>query len=683
GFGLILFLLGNEFFGPNSLFSKKRNNVGEIAGESVSYEEYRQKMEEAENDFIIRTGKNVTENDRTSIQEQAWNELIFKYAYAPEFKKLGVTVTKEELTEMVQGKNIHPTIKQLFTNPQTQQFDKNFVKEFLRNIDKREQRDQALWYSVEKSLSPDRLKTKYFNLLKLSNYVTKEEAKNEYKNQTAKRDAKFLYVSYYTIADSTIKVEDDDLKEYIDKNKDKYKVEEGRSIDYVTFALNPSKSDSAIFSKELTELSNEFKNNDNDSLFVINNSDNPQAPSFKNIGELPEQLKSMANNLTIDSVYGPYNQAGKIVIFKVLSTKNDSVYSARASHILIKPNGDTPEAKAEALKQANSIIAQIKGGAPFEQLARVHGTDGTASRGGDLGWFSQGQMVKKFNDVVFAASNKGLIPQPVETEFGYHIIQVTETKTNKKYELASVEREIVPTEETKDLAYNKAAAFAASVNDTSEFNKALKKDSLTKLSAKNFKKNDKYINSLPNAREIVRWAFTDAKVGTVSQVFTMDNSYIVAIVTGTREEGTASVDDVRDEVKVKVLNEKKAEKILEKLKDGKGSLEEMATKYGTGATSNTAKDVTFATSSVPSMGYEPVAVGKIFGLQKGKRSAPFKGENGVAIVEVISETPAPEIADYNVYKTQLTQQRSGREDYSIDEAIKKHAEVKDNRFRFF
>lgn len=685
GFGLLLFLLGNEFFGPNSLFSKNKNNVGEIAGEKISYEEYRQKLEETENDYLIRSGKGVSENERPMIQEQAWNELIFKYAYLPELRKLGVEVTKDELVEMVQGKNIHPTIRQLFTNPQTQEFDKNFVKDFLRNIDKRDQRDQALWYSVEKSLSPDRLKNKYFSLIKQSNYITKAEAKREYENQTAKREAKFLYVSYYTIPDSSVTVSDSELEEYITKNKEKYKVEEGKSITYVTFPIHPSGADSTVFKKELEELAKDFQAAEDDSLFVMNNSDNPTPPTYKNIGELPEELKSESSNLQVGNVYGPFNQFGKYVVFKVLDTKNDSTFSARASHILFKPNGQTPEAKAEALKQAKDVLAQIKGGASFEEMARTHGTDGTAPRGGDLGWFTQGQMVKKFNDAVFQAKSTGLLAEPIETEFGYHLIKVTEPKTNKKYKIASVEREIIATDETKDFAYNKAANFASSVEDTASFNQAAKKESITANSAKNIRKNDRYLNALPNAREIVRWAFNDAEVGTVSPVFTLDNSYVVAVVTDEREEGTARVEDVRDEVKAKVVMEKKGDLIIENLKKltSNGNLDKIASSYGSGATVNTANDVSFASNSVSGMGYEPVAVGKIFGLEKGKRSEPFKGENGVAIVEVLAVTPAPEIADYNSYKTQLLQQKSGREDFNIDETIKKYAEIKDNRYRFF
>lgn len=684
GAGLLLFILGNEFFGPNSLFSKKQNNVGEINGNTITYEEYAQQLAKTENDYMVRSGKNITENERPQIQEQTWNELIVRYAYQPQYNKLGLEVPQEELLDMVQGKNIHPTIKQLFTNPQTQQFDKGFVKEFLSSFDKREARDQQLWTSVENSLPPDRLRSKYTGLFRASNYITKEEAKREYTNQNTKAQAKFVHVPFYSIPDSTIQISDSELKDYIDKNKDNYQLDAARSIDYISVAINPSSKDSAIFKKELEDLTAEFRKTENDSLFISNNSDNPAAPKLIGIGELPEELKKSANNLKIDSVYGPFAQGSKYILYKVLGTKNDTISSARASHILFKADGATPEAKAQAQKQANDILNKIKGGENFEIMAATYGTDGTKSRGGDLGWFSEGQMVKKFNDAVFNANSTGLIPNLVETDFGYHIIKVTEPKTNKKYELGTLEREIVPTEETKDIAFKKADNFAANVHDTAEFNAATKKDpSFQKYTAKNFKSNDRFLNSIPNPREIIRWSFNDAKINTVSPVFSLENAYVVAILTGKREKGTASVDDVRDDVLVKVRNEKKAEVIIEKLKPLKGGLDKIASSYGTSAVFNTANELTFASNSIAGMGYEPIAVGKIFGLAKGKTSQPFQVESGVAIVELVDITPAPEIADYTVYKNQLQQQRAGREDYNVDEALKKASEIEDERYKFF
>ncbi|TAH27671.1 MAG: peptidylprolyl isomerase [Cytophagales bacterium] len=683
GVGLLFFILGNEFFGQNSIFSRSKNNVGEIAGTNIDLDEYRQKLSQSELDYQIRTGKSVGESERASIQEMAWNQLISKYVVEPQYDKLGLGVSKEELVDMVQGKNIHATVKQLFTNPQTQQFDKSFLTNFLQNFDKQEPRNQQLWTNIESSLPIERLRNKYLNLLKMTNYVTKEESKREYANQNDKLDIKFVYVNYSALPDSSIQISDDEIKQYINNHKNQYEVEEGRSIDFVSFNILPSAKDSAIVIEELGNLTSEFKSTDNDSLFIANNSDNPSQLSYKSIGELPEELKT--SRLTTDSVYGPYLQSGKYSLYKITKTKADSTYSMRASHILFKATpGIDGDGKADAAKRANEILAKIKSGASFEEMARIHGTDGTASRGGDLGWFSEGQMVKPFNDAVLNAKSAGLLPTIVATDFGYHIIKITAPKTNLKYQIGLVERDITASEETKDAIFKKADDFAAQNKDTASFYAALAKDpSLMKQSADNFKKTDSYVSSINNPREMIRWAYNDAKVGQVSKVFIAENQYYVVALKGSRDKGVADVESVRNEVSAKIRNEKKAQVIITKLKAQTGTLENIASKYGKEAISNIASDINFSAGSITGLGYDPVAVGVAFGIAKGKRSSPFIGENGVGIIEVANVNKAAEVADYTSYKTQLKQLRTGKEDYVVDNILKKQANIEDNRYKFF
>lgn len=683
GVGLLFFILGNEFFGQNSIFSRSKSDVGKIAGNSISNDVYRQKLGQAEIDYQVRTGKAITENERNSVQEMAWGQLVSKYVVEPEYEKLGLAVTDEEIIDMVQGKNIHATVKQLFTNPQTQQFDKEFLKNFLQNFKKQEPKNQQLWTNIEAGLPTERLRNKYLNLLKLTNYVTKEEAKREYANQNTKRDVKFLYVNYSTIADSLVDVSDDEIKQYIGDHKTQYEVEEGRSIDFITFNIAPSSKDSAIVKEELSATIQEFKNTDNDSLFIANNSDSPTPMAYKSIGELPEELKSAP--LVIDSVYGPFAQFGKIALYKITNTKSDSVYAMRASHILFKADQTLGEAgKADAAKRANEVLVKIKGGASFSEMAGMYGTDGTASKGGDLGWFNQGQMVKPFNDAVLNATSVGLLPNIVATDFGYHIIKVTAAKTNKKYQIGLIERDITASEETKEAIFKKADDFAAKNTDTAAFYAAIAKDkTLMKQSAANFKKTDAYVSNISQPKEMIRWAYNEAKVGQVSKAFSVENQYYVAALVGNRDKGLAQVADVREEVKSKVRLEKKAELILAKLKDATGTLENIATKYGKEAITSIASDINFAAGSITGLGYDPIAVGTAFGLEKGKRSAPFKGEGGVGIIEVANVNAAPEVADYASYKSQLKNQRMGREDYVVDELLKKQANIDDQRYKFF
>lgn len=684
--GLLLFLLSDALFGSNSLFNSRNTDVGKIDGEKIPYDQYRKAIQKVEMDYAIRTGRNITENERSYIQDQAWNELIFQTAWQEQFNKLGIEVTEEEIEDMIQGKNIHPLVKQLFTNPQTGQFDKNFMRSFLKDLDKRAPRDQALWLNVRNGLGPDRIKNKYLNLFKKAVYVTKAEAEREYQAQNQKASLKYLYIPYYTLADSTVEVSDADIEEYINKHKEEYQVKEGRSLNYVSFSILPTKEDSLAIKKDIEEVDKEFAAADDDSAFVALNSDNPAPVAYKHVDELPVALQKQYTTLKKDSVYGPINQFGKYYLYKVLDTKEDpkdSNYVARASHILFRAKSETPADKEVAKKDAEKILAEIKAGANFEEMARIHGTDGTSTQGGDLGFFGKNKMVKPFEQAVFEAKAPGVLPKLTETQFGYHIIKVTVPKTSKQFKLAEVNRDVVASEATKDSAYKKASDFAAAITDSASFNEAVTKDKLTKSSASNIGKNERNINNLMNAREIVKWAY-ESKVGNVSPVFTLETQYVVADLVGKRDEGTASVADVKDQVTVKVRNEKKGEKILEKLKASNGQdLEKRASAYGKEALSGNADNVTFSSYYIQGLGSEPVAIGKAFALKDGQKTEPFAGETGVIALQLVSKTEAPVIADYSIYKNQLAQQRSNQIDYKIDEAIKKNADIKDDRYKFY
>jgi len=676
---LILFMLGGDILSNNSIFNFGKDRIGKINGESISLPQYQNSLANQEMEYQINTDRSVGENERQGVEFQAWNDLIARFAYQPEYDKLGLVVTNDETIDMIKGKFIHPQIVSAFGGGNGQPFDKSSVINFLDNFSQVPPNIQQRWALIKRKLPELRIKEKYANLLKKSEYTTKEEAKRVYKEQNDKATLNYVFVPFSTIADSAVSVNDDKLEDYIKKNKDSYKVEAGKSIQFVSFAFSPSSEDSALIQKEASELKEDFKTTDNDSLFIKGNSDTPADPSYLGVNELPSDLSSIA--LANDSVYGPSLSNGKYVLFKILNSKNDSISSLKASHILFRTDVD----KESARQKANDVLAQIKRGASFEEMAAIHGTDGTSTRGGDLGWFSNnGQMVKPFEDACFRFNGRGLLPSLVETQFGFHIIKITEPKTNKKYLVAKVEKEITALDGTKDILYNKASAFAAAVKDTQTFAEEVKKDpTLKTFSSPNVGKNERTLSGITNAREIIRWAYNDAKVGSVSNVFTTEDQYVVAILTGEREEGTASVDDVRNEVTAKVKNELKAEEIIKKLNGLSGDLASIATTYGNGALNGKAENITFSNSTIASIGFDPVACGKAFGIKTGKRTTAFKGETGVVILELLEFVPAPEVADYNQFKTQKETQRAGMVDYHIDETIKKLADIKDERYKFY
>jgi peptidyl-prolyl cis-trans isomerase D len=335
------------------------------------------------------------------------------------------------------------------------------------------------------------------------------------------------------------------------------------------------------------------------------------------------------------------------------------------------------------MKKAQEVMAEIRKGADFGEKAAQYGTDGTASRGGDLGWFAEGQMVKEFNDYV-KRSNKGDMAI-VKTQFGIHIVKVTENKSKKTVCAGVLERAIEPSERTVNAAYNMASQFAAaSVGGAENFEAAVKEKGLSKRVADNLRDNDKSLAGLPDAREVVRWAY-NAKVGEVSDVFSLNNLYIVATLSQIKEKDKANFDDVKERVTADYRKDKKAEQLMEKVKTamaGAGTLQDIATKLQVAVTPVVGQ--TFENANVAYVGPDNTFIGTIFGTKTtGKIVGPIKGDNAVYVANIIRFSDGPQVPDYAPYKTEIQNQLSQRVEYGSFEVLKELKNVKDNRYKFY
>lgn len=683
---LLLFIVGGDLLsGQNNLFGGSQQKVGEIAGKSIELPEFNAKVDELRAQFEQQSGRAPQEQDLVQIREQAWNQMLFEIAYQKQFDKLGLKVSPEELIDMVQGNNISPAVRQAFTNPQTGVFDKAQIVSYLKGLKNLPPQQQAAWASFEKNLSSERLREKYESLMRLSIFATTAEAQKEYQAQNSRADVKMLFVPYYAVNDTTVKVSDSELNDYLNKHKDEYPGADSRSIQYVTFSVAPSKEDSAALYNEIKTLARGLGAAGNDSTFAQQNSD-VRVPLYLTAGEMPEQLRGAIPTFSPGGIYGPFREGNTYFIYKYGGTKRDTSFTVRASHILIRPTAQTDSAKVDARRRAEGILKQIQAGASFEALAQTNSSDGSAQNGGDLGYFkNNGQMVKPFETAVFAATGAGLIPRLIETDFGYHIIKVTEPKSNQLYRVVGIGKTINPSQATRDEALRKADQFAADARTKEAFDAKAKEDkSIVVATAERIPEGASNVNALTDARAVVKWAFADkTSVGDVSEPFEVGDQYVIAVLTGKTAKDEVKVDDYRTELTAKVRNELKAKQIMDKLANASGSLEATAQKYGAGPLVEEVQDVNLATGFLRSAGVDPVALGRIFGQKAGQRSKPFAGDAGVLIVETTRVTPAPNVADYTLYKTQIQQNNAARVGFSINEAIKEAANVKDMRAKFY
>jgi peptidyl-prolyl cis-trans isomerase D len=676
------FILGDIFSGNSNILNWGRKSVGEIGGKEISIDEYQAVIQEREVNFMATNGYEPSDREKVSLRQQAWDLLIARHAIVPQYERVGVEVTERELVDMISGKNIFTGIKQAFTNQETGEFDRAQLGNYINQLTKLPANNEmrVRWDQFQKDLKPARERIKYENLLLKTNYVTKAEAEQEYHMQTDVAEVKYLYVPYYTVSDSS-EVTDAELQDYYNKNKEKFKTKGSRDLKYVVISVTPSSGDSASVREDLAKDVEAFKTSTQDSLYAANNSDGQNPYGKYTRGNLPAFVKEA--DLIEGNVIGPVLDGETYRIVKISKIGTDTTSSARASHILIRAADASPAAKAEAKEKARKILADIKAGADFAAKAKEFGTDGTAQNGGDLGWFTTGRMVKPFEDAVFSASKPGLINDVVETDFGYHIIKVTEAKTNTAYHIAVVERQIAPSDETLNEYYRRAEAFADGLDGITEFEQRAKEQGLTIFDGKNVAPGDRRVGSLGDARQIVQWLYRDASVGKISEIFDLQDQHVVAVMTKEIQAGYKPLETVKSEILPAVRNEKNGEIIIQKLNKLNGSLEEIAKAFGPDANVYTSSDLKLNSNALPTAGYDPKVVGVAFAVESGKRSAPVAGENGVIIVESVNKTVAPELNDYSAFKAQMEQNALNMSSMSIAEAIKDNSDIEDERYKFY
>ncbi len=677
------FVLTDLLTGKNSILAGNDRNIGEIAGETITYDQFQQRVDVLVKNYASNFGRNPGADELASLRNQAWMLLVAEKSFQKEYDALGITVSPEELVDMVQGKNISPDIQRIFVDKATGQFSKEQLLQTLSQLNATPQ-GRAQWKQFEESLIPARKRVKLDFMLSKSTFVTDAEAEREYMDQNTVAEIQYVHVPYYAINDSSVSVTDDELNTYLRNHADDYQADWSRSIEYVSFPIIASAEDSLGYRDELRDIKEDFAQAKNDSLFASINSDGGDTYKDYTINTLPDLLASNLNIIKKGTVIGPYIDNNNYVLYKLSDEYEDTVGVARARHILIKWDSDSEADKAKARTEANAVLRSVMNGVDFAETAKEKSKDGgSAINGGDLGWFSTGQMVPPFNDAVFGATKKGIVPKVIESQFGYHIIEVTEVPSFTHYKVATVGIEITPSDKTRDIAFRKADLFAGTTNNYEEFKANAEKEGYAILEASSIKPNDDNIPRIGKARQIVTWLFKDASEGTVSPVNELDDKYVVAVMTDEQEEGLSDLELVRLEVTQKVKNEKKAALISNKLKTLSGTLEEIANAYGNDASVYSASDLKLSATTITHAGKAPEAIGTVFSLKEGEVSRPVATDNGVVLVKLESITPAAEIADYSLHAGNLLRNRESRASYYLGKLIEDKAEVKDERYKFF
>ncbi|HSM48056.1 MAG TPA: peptidylprolyl isomerase [Draconibacterium sp.] len=688
GISLAAFILGDLLQSGSSIFQRNQMEIGEINGETIQYPAFQRQVEELGEIYKQNTQQSqLDENSWVQVREQAWQNTVQKIVMGDVYKKLGIEVTSDELFDMLQGANLHPIIQQLFRNPNTGQVDRGAVVNFLKQLETNVAPEQrAYWLYLENQIVEERTQSKYANMVGKGLFVASAEAKESltYGNKTANFD--FIALNHSTVADSLVNVTEKDLRDYYNANKNDFKQEKIREIEYITFTVNPSAADYKDAENWITEIKNDFENTNNNVQFVNSNSDVNFDGTWYKKESLPANLATWIfdEGAPINSVFGPYfeNESYTLAKLDSLALMPDSV---KARHILLKPN--TQEELIAMQLLADSLKSVIEKGGDFASLAMQYSTDqGSAISGGDLGWFGRGQMVQPFEEAAFSnAKNEVRI---VPSQFGIHIVQTTDRgKLTQQARVALLVRNVQPSTRTYQDTYAQASRFASTNTNAEKFNAAVTEEKLNKRVA-SVRENDRDIIGLENARILIRAAYEAEKddilvTSQESPIFELGNNFVIAVLTKVTDEGIATFEEAKTRVELAVINQKKSDYLSKKAVaalEGKTDLESIASQLNTSV--RNATNINFNSFSVPGLGAEPAVIGTVASLDVDKISTPIVGNNGVYIIKVTFANQGTE-QGFETEQARLAQSLNFRAISQAFEAQRKKAEIVDKRAKFY
>ncbi len=682
GLAIVAFLLGDVIRFGTPFWAAKQNEVGNIDGESISYMEFNQQVEQSTNAMRQQMGGNMAPQMTSYAVEEVWNQQLSTILLNKEVEKLGLSVGRNELNDLVSGPNPSPLIMQNFGNPQTGELDRNQLAQFLQNV-RNEPGGSELsqqWEAFLQALRSSRLQEKYNNLVRNSVYVTALEAAEEYSQRNKIANFRYVLLDYASVPDDQAKPSDNDFKDYYNEHKGSFKNEtETRSFEFVAFDAQPTAADTNVVRETVEQLTKELATTENDSLFAMSNSEQKRPVAYIKKGSLSPALDSLVFSASVGSTVGPVSSNGIYESAKILDSRN-SPDSVTARHILLNPamEGGVDQAK----KKADSIVNLLKNGASFAALAVEYGTDGTKDNGGELGTFTRGNMIPEFEDAVFNAKAGDLFT--LNTQYGVHVIKVDAQKgMSRVVKAAIIDKRVASSGETLKTAYGKASAFLGKVN-SKNFSEEAAKEGLQVHQASNITPMQGYVQDLSSPRELVRWVFKADEDDLTDKVYEMEDQYVVARVTNIKPEGQLSLAQVKSEIEPEVIKQVKAAKLKGQLNtalNGATGIDQVASKVKKTAVAT--ENVVLANPVIPGLAQESKVVGTVFGLQPKKLSKPVAGDQGVYVVELTDFVNPPAMENAGGQKSQMRQSLQQRAMNLAFRALIDKAEVDDNRVSFY
>ena len=693
GLGLFAFIAEEAFRSCEATKNQQRQQIGEVLGNKVNVQEFQALVDEYQDVLKMTNGiDNFSEEQLNSIKDEVWNSYVNEQIIQAECKKVGLTVTDEELQSIMKDGTNPMLMRSPFVNQQTGRFDVTMLTKFLADYKKNASNPQLAesyqqiyryWQFIEKQLRQQTLAQKYQALIAnglLSNPIS---AKMAFEGQNQESNIELASIPYSSINDNDVKVEEKDIKAKYEEQKEMFKqTVETRDIKYVDFQVVASAADRKALMQTMQDASDKLQSGANPAEVVRKaQSQFPYTGIAATKRAYPSDIAAKIDSMAVGQTSAPFETKSDntLNVVKLLSKTQmpDSI-----EYRQIQVGGETLEATRTT---ADSIYNALKAGADFEALAQKYGQTAQKQWLTSAMYENSNTMDEESKNYLNAINNLGTNElKNLEFSQGNIILQVTARKAMvDKYDVAVIKHTIDFSKATYSDAYNKFSQYVSENKTLEDLEKNASKFGFNVQKRKDLYNSEHNVAGLRATREAMKWIF-DAKEGEISPLYECGNNdnLLVVAMTKIHPVGYRSLESVKDMVKSEVVRDKKFEQIKEKF----AGVADIAAAKAKGARIDSVNQITFtAPVFVQATGAsEPALSGAVAAAKQGDFSKQvLKGNGGAYLFKVLKKADREGVKyDEKTTEQQLKQQAMQAAGRFINELYQK-ANVVDNRYLFF
>ena len=683
GIAILAFILGD--------LTKNRGGIpdmGKVNATTMTSQRFNELVTEMENNYKMQQQTTQIPSDvENQIREMVWEQFVDETLMEEQTSKLGLKVTAAELSDMYTGMFIHPAVRQSFTDPQTGRFELQQVNYWIDNFDNLDTMRRMQWVELEKNVKRDREQQKYNSLISNGFYMPKAISEKIASYAAETSNARVAALPYSSVADEEAAINDADFKAYYDEHRAEFRVqEEMRELEFITFPVNPTPEDMTDIENDVKKVWEEFQTVPEEEIafFVNAESDRSYDSSYVKAATFRAPFDEQVAAAKAGDFLAPVIAGGEWMMAKVIGSavRPDSLRASVVYILNSNAGGGITRSDDQAKHLADSVLALVNGNKmSFEQAVQQFSDDPQkAETMGDMNWQLDGG---------YGFLNEQIVNTPVGHSFlfthpmgvGYFVVKVTDkTPATKKYRVALITREIVPSNNTNRAVYNEANRFAGQNRSIEAFDAAAREQNMQVRSARVNMMSDN-MAGVPNARSIVQWAYNeDTKVGAVAdQVYECDGMFVVVALKDVYKKGIATLDQMRPMIEQQVRLDKKAQVLMERANAAvKAGQDINSVAVALNVAVDTLEGVSFNDYNLQQFGMEPKVLAAVAATQSGL-VGPVKGANGVYVVQVDGKVAR----EANANEMNRMEQGLTIKSRYVSQVLRSVAKITDQRNKFF